>query len=250
MSRCRAPRRSSLTVFGPRPGISQHLDEARRDLLAELVVEPHPAGRDELGDLVADRLADTRHLRRRAGAVGCDEVDRTAPDRVGRPVVGNGFEDEFALDLEHVADLVEDPGQAAVGQLALGGCIVVVSDVCVVDVGVPVVVGLVVDRRFVVRFAFLRHPADATRPRLDILHAPPTVALGDEIGQVQCRSTPIPARAERQCGRNASGWRLMPPGCVWRNRQPRVRAAWSARPRRPGRDLGASHRRGRDRPVR
>ena len=31
-------------------------------------------------------------------------------------MVGDGLEDEFALDLEHVADVVEDPGEVAVGQ--------------------------------------------------------------------------------------------------------------------------------------
>ena len=35
-------------------------------------------------------------------------------------MVGDGLEDELALDLEHVADLVEDPGEVAVGQLAIG----------------------------------------------------------------------------------------------------------------------------------
>ena len=47
------------------PGDPQQLDEARRDLRAEPVVVGHPAGRGELGDLVADRLADARDLRRR-----------------------------------------------------------------------------------------------------------------------------------------------------------------------------------------
>ena len=77
----------------------------------------------ELRDLVADRLADARHLRRLAGTVGGDEVDRAAPDRVGRAVVGDGLEDELALDLEHVADLVEDPGERAVGQLTVEGVV-------------------------------------------------------------------------------------------------------------------------------
>ena len=52
-----------------------------------------------------------------AGPVGRHEVDRAAPDGVGRAVVGDGLEDELALDLEHVADVVEDPGEVAVGQV-------------------------------------------------------------------------------------------------------------------------------------
>ena len=55
--------------------------------------------------------------RRIAGAVGRHEVDRAAPDGVGGAVVGDGLEDELALELEHVADLVEDPGEVAVGQV-------------------------------------------------------------------------------------------------------------------------------------
>ena len=74
------------------------------------------AGRGELGDLVADGLADARDLRRLAGPIGGHEVDRAAPDGIGGAVVGDGLEHELALDLEHVADLVEDPGQVAVGQ--------------------------------------------------------------------------------------------------------------------------------------
>ena len=56
-----------------------------------------------------------------AGPVGRDEVDRAAADGVGGAVVGDGLEHELALDLEHVADLVEDPGEVAVGQARGGG---------------------------------------------------------------------------------------------------------------------------------
>jgi hypothetical protein len=90
------------------------------------------AGRHELGDLVADRLADAGDLGRVAGTVGGDQVDGAAPDRVGRPVVGDRLERDLALDLEDVADLVEDPGEVAVGQLlaaVLAGVISVVVDV-------------------------------------------------------------------------------------------------------------------------
>ena len=100
----------------------EHLDEGRRDLRPQLVVDGHVAGRDELADLVADGLADARDRRRVARPIRRHEVDRAAPDRVGRAVVGDGLEHELALELEHVADLVEDPGEVAVGQFdGLGG---------------------------------------------------------------------------------------------------------------------------------
>jgi hypothetical protein len=83
-------------------------------------VELHPAGRRELRDLVLDGRADTRDLRPITGPVGADHVERRAADCVGGTVVGDRLEHELALDLEDVADLVEDPGQRAVGQLRLG----------------------------------------------------------------------------------------------------------------------------------
>ena len=104
----------------PEAGDREQLDEARRDLRAEPLVVGHVAGRDELRDLVADRLADARDLRRVAGPVGRDEVDRAAADRVGGAVVGDRLERDLALDLEHVADLVEDPREVAVRQVAGG----------------------------------------------------------------------------------------------------------------------------------
>ena len=48
------------------PGDAQQLDEARRDLRPEAVVVGHVAGRRQLEDLVADRLADARDLGRRS----------------------------------------------------------------------------------------------------------------------------------------------------------------------------------------
>ena len=59
----RAPR-GAADGLGAEARDLEELDEARRHLLAELLEEAHPAGRDELGDLVADRLADARDLGR------------------------------------------------------------------------------------------------------------------------------------------------------------------------------------------
>ena len=86
------------------------------DLRPKPVVVRHPAGRRELADLVADRGAHAGDAWRLARPVGGHEVDRAAADGVGRPVVGDGLEPELALDLEHVADVMEDPGQVAVRQ--------------------------------------------------------------------------------------------------------------------------------------
>ena len=60
-------------------------------------------------ELVGDRLADARD-RPAAGRRGRPRATSTGrpPDGVRGPVVGDGLEHELALDLEHVADLVED----------------------------------------------------------------------------------------------------------------------------------------------
>ena len=56
--------------LGPEARDAQQVDQARRDLGLEPLVVGEAAGRGELGDLVADRGADARDPRRRAGAVG------------------------------------------------------------------------------------------------------------------------------------------------------------------------------------
>ena len=103
--------------LGAETGDLEDLDEARRDLGPKPVVDGHVAGRGDLPDLVRDGLADARDGRRVAGAIGRHEVDRAASDGIGGSMVGDGLEHELALELEHVADLVEDPGEVAVGQV-------------------------------------------------------------------------------------------------------------------------------------
>ena len=105
------------TVFGPRPGIWSSSTRLAGTSGPEPLEVGHPAGRDVLGDLVRDRLADARHLGRVAGPIGGHEVDRAAPDRVGGAVVGDRLEGDLALDLEDVADLVEGAGEVAVRQV-------------------------------------------------------------------------------------------------------------------------------------
>ena len=115
---------SCLTVRGPTPGICQQRHQARRHFLAQLLVEGHAAGSGQLLDLLRDGVAHALDPRRVAVQVGARDLDRRMGDRVGGPVVGDGLEDELALDLEHVADLVEDAGQLAVrrdrGRFGLG----------------------------------------------------------------------------------------------------------------------------------
>ena len=101
----------------PEAGDPQQLDEGGRDLGAEPVVEA-PTGRSSTSSAILSLIAwPTPAIRggvprRYAGAtsIGLRAM------RVGGPVVGDGLEHELALDLEHVADLVEDPGEIAVGQ--------------------------------------------------------------------------------------------------------------------------------------
>ena len=103
-----------------RPGADardpQQLHEAGRNLRAEPVMEGHVAGRGELGDLVADRLPHPGDRAPVTGPVRRRDVERGTRDRVRGAMVGNGLEHDLALDLEDVADLVEDAGQVAVGE--------------------------------------------------------------------------------------------------------------------------------------
>ena len=110
-----------LDGLRPDAGDVHDLDERRRDLCTQPVVVGHPARRRELEDLVADRGTYPGDAWRLACPVGGDEVDRAATDGVGRPVVGDGLEAELAVDLEHVADVMEDPRQVAVRQAPVGG---------------------------------------------------------------------------------------------------------------------------------
>ena len=105
----------------PRDG--KQLEERARDLAAEPLQVAQPAGLGQLLELLGDGLTDARELRRMALPVGPRDIDRRALDGVGDPPVGDGLVHELALDLEEVADLVEDPGQLSVreGRRGSGG---------------------------------------------------------------------------------------------------------------------------------
>ena len=110
---------------GTDAGNLQQRHQARRYLIAQTVVEGEAAGPGQLVDLRGDRVADAGDAGRIALAVGSRDLDRRVGDRVGGPMVGDGLEDELALDLEHVADLVEDAGQLAIGERRRSGITVV-----------------------------------------------------------------------------------------------------------------------------
>ena len=112
-------------LHGPRPdpGDLEQGHQTRRHLFAELVVEGEAARARQLFDLLADCVADAGNAGRLAVEVGARDLDRRMGDRVGGLVVGHGLEDQLAPDLEHVADLVKDARQLAVGECRgrLGG---------------------------------------------------------------------------------------------------------------------------------
>ena len=112
---------------GPDTGHPQELHERRRHLGAEPLVERHVARRHELADLLADRGADARDLRRVAAPIPLGHVLGRVGDGVRRAVVGDRLVDQLALDLEHVADLVEDPRQDAVRQVGRCSRLVILS---------------------------------------------------------------------------------------------------------------------------
>ena len=102
------------TVFGPDAGDAQDLEQAVGDLGTEPVVVGEPAGLGELGQLLVQRGSGTGDLRRLTALEERRDVVRVALDRIGHPAVGHGLVDDLAEDLEHVADLVEDPRQLRV----------------------------------------------------------------------------------------------------------------------------------------
>ncbi len=96
------------------PRDREHLRQGGRDLGVEAFEERQVTGRRQLGDLVRDRLPDPGDPRRASGPVGSGDLDRAVRDRVGGTVIGDRLEDELPLDLEQIADLVEDARQVPV----------------------------------------------------------------------------------------------------------------------------------------
>ena len=105
---------SSRTVFGPTPGTLQHLEQAVGDLRTQPLVILEPTGLRELGQLRGQRGAGTGDLRRLTALVERRDVVRVALDRIGHAAIRHRLVDDLAEDLEHVADLVEDPRQLRV----------------------------------------------------------------------------------------------------------------------------------------
>ena len=98
----------------PEAGDAQQVEEGGRELGEQALVIAQPARLGELLELVRDRLPDPGDL----GRVPTQDRGRhgngPAADGVRGTVVGHGLEDELALDLEQVPDLVEDSFQLAI----------------------------------------------------------------------------------------------------------------------------------------
>ena len=90
---------------------AEDLEQAVRDLGPQPLVVLEAAGLGELGELGGQRRAGTRQLRRLAALEERGDVIRIALDGVGDAAIGDRLVDDLAEDLEHVADLVEDPRQ-------------------------------------------------------------------------------------------------------------------------------------------
>ncbi len=105
-----------LDGLGPDSGDLEQVDERRREFGPEALVVDEATGRRQLGELVADGLADARDRRRMALPIGPRYLVRALGDGLSCAVIGDRLEDELALDLEDVADLVEHPRQLVVGE--------------------------------------------------------------------------------------------------------------------------------------
>ena len=95
-------------------GDAEHLEHAIGDLGAQPLVVLEPAGLGKLGQLRGQRLAGAGNLGRLTALEERRDVVGVALDRIGHPTVGDRLVDDLAEDLEHVADLVEDPRQLRV----------------------------------------------------------------------------------------------------------------------------------------
>ena len=106
----------------PDAGDAQHLEQPVGDLGAQPLVILEPAGLGELGELRGQRRPGAGDLRRLTAAIERRDVVRVALDRVGHAAVGDRLVDDLAEDLEHVADLVEDPRQLRVADDRVARC--------------------------------------------------------------------------------------------------------------------------------
>ena len=98
----------------PHPRDLQDLEQPTRHLGAHLVVVGQLPGGRQLGQLRAERGAGARDLWRVAGDEEVCDVIGPALNGVGHAAIGDRFVDDFAGDLEHVGDLVEDAGHLRV----------------------------------------------------------------------------------------------------------------------------------------
>ena len=98
---------SAFTFLGPTPGSRSISTSPGRDRGAKLLEVGQPAGRDQRGDLLLERLADAADLAEFLLLHHLLEVAAQLPDGAGRGVVGVGAEGVLPLELQKGADLIE-----------------------------------------------------------------------------------------------------------------------------------------------
>ena len=101
--------------LGPETGHRKDIEQGDGKLRQELLVVAEAARPRQLGNLVRDGSTHARKIRRMAVDVGPGHGNGRPADRIRSPVVGHGLEHELTLDLEQVADLMEDACEFGVG---------------------------------------------------------------------------------------------------------------------------------------
>ncbi len=109
--------------LGSHAGDPQQLHERGRDLGAQALVIGHASRPGQLGDLVADRLANPGDRAPVTRAIGRCDVECRSLDRIRGAMVGNRLERDLTRELEDVPDLMEDPRQVPVGKRLAGSAV-------------------------------------------------------------------------------------------------------------------------------
>ena len=99
---------------GPDARDAEKRDEARWHRRLQLLVAERCAGAHELDDRILDRWTDLRDLAQAVLLHQCRDRLAQVTDRARHGTIGDGAEDVLALQLEKIADLIEDRGDALV----------------------------------------------------------------------------------------------------------------------------------------
>src|SRR3990170_435091 len=103
-------------LLRPDPADLQNVDQARGHVVDQLFVEPEPAGRQQLLDLGCDRFADAGDLLQPPFLLKILQAPSLGTDALRRSPVGDDAVDRLALDLEQIADTLEDGSDLVVRQ--------------------------------------------------------------------------------------------------------------------------------------